>query len=287
MNPPNVPDNLPVRTQFMIFTLFGDFILPETDRIWTGSLLHLMGLLDVSERAVRSTLSRMSRKGWIRSQKHGRRSMYILTPRGRALLEAGQARIFEPPLDNWNGRWYLVVYSLPEKRRRKRHALRKQLTWLGFGNLAPGTWISPHDRNASLAGLFEEMGVEKFVEQFAGKHLGPSETASLITRCWDLESLEKQYGDFIERYRSGYADALHRSQNGNPLNSGDCFVRRFWLTHEFTSIPNMDPNLPPELLPEEWAGFQARSLLNAYRSLLEAPAFEYVREVMNGGNGSP
>lgn len=282
-----VADKLPVRTQFIVFTLFGDFILPNGGKIWTSSILRLLGLLDISERAVRSTLSRMSRKGWIRAKRHGRRSEYVLTPRGQALLEAGRERIFEPLLEDWDKNWFLVVYSLPEKRRKKRHALRKQLSWLGFGNLAPGTWISPHNRSRELEALFTDMAIRPYVEQFAGLHLGPSSARDLVHRCWDLPTLEKQYQDFIQRYGPRYEADRAAVDSGEAGEPEEHFVNRFWMTHEFTSVPYLDPNLPVELLPEAWAGFQARELLENYRQLLGESTSRYVRDVMNGECGSP
>ena len=55
------PQTPSIRTQFLVFTLFGEYILPRGGSIWTSSLLSLLERLDVSERAARNTLSRMSR----------------------------------------------------------------------------------------------------------------------------------------------------------------------------------------------------------------------------------
>jgi DNA-binding transcriptional regulator PaaX len=40
---------------------------------------------------------------------------------------------------------------VPEIRREVRDHVRKQLAWLGFGPLAPSTYISPHDRLRQVA----------------------------------------------------------------------------------------------------------------------------------------
>jgi hypothetical protein len=85
------------RAQFLILTLFGDYILPRGGTIWTTSLLALLDLLGVGERAARSALSRMSGRGWLVARKQGRRSQYTLTAQGRTLLEQGERRLFEPP----------------------------------------------------------------------------------------------------------------------------------------------------------------------------------------------
>jgi phenylacetic acid degradation operon negative regulatory protein len=281
------PSDLPVQTQFLIFTLFGDYVAERGGKIWTGNLLHLMGLLGVSERAVRSTLSRMTRKGWIRSKKYGRRSQYSLNRMGEVLLEAGQRRIFEPTFTEWDHEWHLVVYSLPEKKRRIRHALRTQLSWLGFGSLAPGTWISPHDRRSELKNLLTDLGVEPHVDVFCGPYLGPASAVELVQRCWDLSGLEEQYQEFIGRHRPMYLECLNLEREDSPLKSEECFVRRFWLMHEFQSFPLKDPNLPTALLPSDWSGFTARKLFDDYRRLLGTYANQYVDEYVQTDGATP
>jgi DNA-binding transcriptional regulator PaaX len=101
--------------------------------------------------AVRTVLSRMTRKGWLTAERLGTRSWYGLTPRGRKLLESGRERIYRPTSDaSWDGKWSVIVFSVPEARRRLRDALRVRLSWLGCGLLTSGAWISPHDVRAEV-----------------------------------------------------------------------------------------------------------------------------------------
>ncbi|MCP4362503.1 MAG: phenylacetic acid degradation operon negative regulatory protein PaaX [Chloroflexi bacterium] len=270
----------PVRTQFLIFTLFGDYIVPRGGKIWTGSLLHLMDVLGVSERAVRSALSRMRRKGWLETKRHGRRSQYALTPRGQTLLEGGGQRIFEPVMTEWDDKWHLVVYSLPGDKRGERHILRAQLSWLGFGSLAPGNWVSPRNRITELKRISNELDLEAYVQMFSGIYLGPSSVQSLVEQCWDLQGLANQYKTFIVRYQGEYAACQADQNNGRPLEPQTCFQRRYWFTQKFQSFPLKDPNLPTVLLPDDWIGFRGRQLFEAYRQLLSRMANQFVDEVM-------
>jgi phenylacetic acid degradation operon negative regulatory protein len=276
------PSRASIRTQFLIFTLFGDYVLPRGGTIWTGSLLHLLGLLEVSERAARSTLSRMLRKGWLIARKQGRRSQYSLTARGWALLEEGGRRIFEPRFTDWDGLWHLVSYSLPEDKRDLRHALRQRLAWLGFGPLASGTWLSPHDRKAEVESACRELGVDAHVEIFAGMHQGLSADQALVRRCWDLSAVEGHYREFIARYAREYQDARAWPSGRPALSPEQCFVRRFWLTHDFQKFPRQDPNLPTELHEPDWIGYTARDLFEGYRRLLGEYANAYVDAVLAG-----
>lgn len=267
-----------VRTQFLIFTLFGDFVRARGGSIWTSSLLSLLKQLGVGERAARNALSRMSRRGWLVARKEGRRSQYSLTPRGWALLLQGEKRIFEAPLKEWDGMWHMVVVSLPEAKRRLRRIFRTRLGWLGFAALAPGTWISPHERKAEVLAMCNELNIRDHVEVFAGMHLGPSQDQDLVKQCWDLPKLERGYRDFLKRFEKDYEKC--RNNGKEPPTPQACFVQRFWLTHHFQTFPREDPNLPAALLPADWIGFRAHQLFDDYHRLLEAPANQFVDEVV-------
>lgn len=268
-------------TQFLIFNLFGDYILPRGGRIWAGSLLHLLDLLGVSERAARSTLSRMKQEGWFTTAKHGRESQYILTDAGRAICEQGNQRIFEPPVMEWDGCWHLVVYSLPEGKRALRNELRTKLIWYGFGRLAPGTWISPHNWDTELRPILTTLGIENHVEMFSGQHHAASEQ-QMIHRCWDLSQLAQDYQTFLARYQPEYETLKIDVENGriHPTPT-DCFIRRFWLTYAFQTFPLHDPNLPAQLLPADWPGHTARYLFHAYRHLLNSYITDFLQEILS------
>jgi phenylacetic acid degradation operon negative regulatory protein len=266
----------------LIFTLFGEYVLERGGTIWTANLLQLMDMLGVGEQAVRSTLSRMTRKGWFAPQKQGRRSQYSLTSRGYDLLQRGKRRIFEQIVTEWDGKWHMIVYSLPEKKRHKRHALRTQLRWLGFGRLAPGTWISPHDPSTEIEDVLAGLKIAPYVEHFAGEFLGTTANERLIYRCWNLEGLETQYRAFIDCFMPQFQKCQAQANERQPMDPADCFVRLFWLTHEFQSFPLKDPNLPVALLPHDWIGFAARKLFEDYHEFLASHARAFVDDVVTG-----
>ena len=57
-------------------------------------MLDALGRLDVEERAARQALARTSAEGLLVSERHGRRTAWALTERGRELLTEGTARIY-------------------------------------------------------------------------------------------------------------------------------------------------------------------------------------------------
>jgi phenylacetic acid degradation operon negative regulatory protein len=269
-----------IRTQFIIFNLFGDYVNPRSASVWTSGIVDVLGVLGVSERATRSTLSRMKAKGWLSAQKTGRRSMYQLTPRGRALLEEGTRRIFGPAPTEWDGCWHIVVYSLPQQLRAKRHDLRTRLSWLGYGMLEPGTMVAAIPRSSEVSALVEELNVQDYVHFFTRAHLESRDDHAIVARCWDLQQMNRRYSHFVNRFRSEYESLLAEQNSVGTLTPDESFVNRFWLTYEFSSFPRQDPNLPPELLPGDWCGREAGELLHAYRALLREPAQSYVNHAL-------
>jgi len=274
-----------LQTQFIIFILFGDWIAPRGGQAWTAGLLHMLQLLGVSQPAARSTLSRMAHKGWLKSRRNGRHSRHVLTEKGKRLLDEGGQRIFEPRKHDWDRRWHLAVYSLPESKRKLRNDLRKRLTFLGFGPLERGTWISPNDRRLEVEAMLDDLGARKYVQLFSGIELVDGEQHSIIQRCWDLQTLNRRYAEFIARWEPELEKVRRALASGRGLAAERCFVQRFWIVQEYSAFPQLDPNLPAALLPRGWLGDKAAGVFSAYSSLVNEPASRFVDAMLRGPNG--
>jgi phenylacetic acid degradation operon negative regulatory protein len=268
-------------SQDMVFTLYGDYVRHRGGEAWIGSLIELMGLFGLSEQAVRSTLSRMSRKGWLTRSRSGRHSFYAQTPKLLVLLEEGAQRIFYPRHDPWDGQWYLLTYSIPEAKRSLRRRLRQRLLWLGFGALHQATWISPRDLRREVEEVVYSLNIDPYVEFFTAKHRGFSTDQEIVAQCWNLKQLNDYYAGFITRYRPSFEEHRDRLLAGNELVPAECFGQRFMLVHEYRFSPYVDPNLPLELLPDGWLGPEAAQLFQRYHDLLSEGAEVFVDEVLD------
>lgn len=275
------------RPQDLIFTLFGEYLLHRPEPVWVGHLIALLQPFGLSEGAVRTVLSRMARKAWLEGERRGRRAYYRLTGKGRDLLEEGESRIHHPPTDQaWNGRWYLLAYSIPEEQRHLRDRLRVRLAWLGFGSLGNGLWISPHEVGPQVAALAEDMGIEEHLERFEARHDGPGDAHRLVHQCWDLDEINGRYEAFLQRWTPRLDDLRSRAEDGGT-DPEAAYVLRFQLIHEFRAFPLEDPYLPPSLLPEGWLGGRAGELVESIHALSREPADEYVDGILRDqGNAS-
>src|SRR5262245_14480442 len=134
---------LPERSQSarsLLLTLLGEYVLPAGTPAWTTAFVGVLGGLGVEATAARQALARTASAGWLAAERDGRRTRWRLTEAGTQLLSDGARRIygFAPSTAAWDGRWLVLLVSVPERRREARHALRTRLAWAGFGSPAAG-----------------------------------------------------------------------------------------------------------------------------------------------------
>jgi len=267
--------------QQVVLTLYGDYILHLGGEIGIDTLIKLLANFDLSQQAVRSAISRMSRKGLIKVRRVGRRSYYSLTSHGRTLLTEGARRIFKRKTTKWDGNWNIVTYSIPEKTRETRDIFRRELAWLGYGPLSEATWVSPYDMTKEVNELAEKLNIRDCVQIFSAKQVGSVNPKSIINWGWDLDKIHEKYRNFVQKYQNKLKDHQKRLEAGEVIEPSECFVERFHLIHEYRRLPFYDPDLPIELLPDNWLRPQAANLFNEYHDLLARKANEYFDDSFN------
>lgn len=271
--------NSAVRPQAMVFTLYGDYIQHRGDEIWVGTLIKLFLQFGLSEQSIRSALSRMSQKGWLRMRRVGSKSYYGLTDKGKRLLAEGAQLIYHGRQDKWDGQWHILTYSIPEEKRDTRNRLRKELSWLGYGMLNNATWICSRDPGRDLERVIDSLKIGQYVETFTAVHNGHSNDKDLVSRCWDLDSINKEYARFLSKYKTRFETYNRDAASGKHIEPNECFVERFMLIHDYRKFPFIDPDLPVELLPEGWLGSEAAALFREYHRLLADKANEFFDSV--------
>jgi phenylacetic acid degradation operon negative regulatory protein len=270
-----------VRPRSAMLTLYGDYVLNKGGEIGIGSLVKLLSNFGLSEQAIRSAVSRMCRSGLLKVKRTRRKSYYSLTSEGRSLLTEGAQRIFRRKEYHWDGNWNIVTYSIPERMREARDSLRLELSWLGYGTLCDSTWISPYDLTKEVKNLLKRLNIEKYVLIFSARHQSGTDPREIVSRCWDLSKIHQKYADFLTEYQPKLEGHLKRLQTGETIEPSECFVARFNLIHEYRKLPFFDPDLPLELLPENWLRPQAAALFDKYHASLTEKANEYFNSVSN------
>jgi phenylacetic acid degradation operon negative regulatory protein len=273
--------SLTPRHQQLIVTIFGLYARAEGDALPVAALVRLMGELGVEAAGVRSSVSRLKRRGVLEGKKEDGVASYGIVPGRIDMFAEGDTRIFSPSRSAVNDKWLLVVFSIPETLRAKRHILRSELTRMGFGSVTSGVWIAPERTWARAKQQLDRLGLEPYLDFFSAEHLSPLELARKVATWWDLEALDSMYADFIAKYEGLKVKWDGRQGDPSEDTVHDAFADYVPMITEWRRLPYKDPGLPAELLPSDWKGMLAEELFGDLHRLLRSPARDYVRRVMS------
>lgn len=226
-------------SNFVDFVLFETKLFEEfaTDPLALRSLrltlrkIHkVAGLTSIKER---NAIYNARKAGWIK--KDG-----TLTKEGREKLN--QILPFYQRPRKWDGKWYLVIFDIPEKIKFKREILRGKLKKLGFGQLQASVWLSPFNYLNNILEIIKFYKLEPYVILSETDKLGQEGSRPLAQRVWKLNKINTKYKEFIQKY--------------SPLKE----YSKFELEVDFFSILRKDPQLPFDLLSPEWKGEEVHTL---------------------------
>ena len=179
-------------------TIYGLYARESGGWLSVASLIRLMGGLGADQAAVRSSISRLKQRGILEPVRVGGAAGYALSPRGREILAEGDRRIFGRPRARLADGWLLAVFSVPERERGRRHALRSRLSWLGFGTVSAGVWIAPARLADETTEVLARYGLSGYVDLFKAGYLAFGDVREQVGRWWDLDRLERLSQEFLD-----------------------------------------------------------------------------------------
>ncbi|MDM3872509.1 phenylacetic acid degradation operon negative regulatory protein PaaX [Porticoccus sp. W117] len=272
----------PMRAGSLIVTLFGDTISQHGNRVWLGSVINALEPFGLNQRLVRTAVYRLMQDDWLCSTQVGRKSFYSFTETGLRHYQKAARRIYAPEYSSQDGDWLFVHQNnLPEK---QRELLRKELHWLGFGNLFPGVMAKPGADRLSLDETLKELGLQQQVVVMRSQpddQASAQQLKSRVYACWNLEQLEQQYRAMYDVF----SPLLERLNSGDSLVPEAAFQLRTLLIHDYRRLLLKDAELPESLLPEHWVGRQVYSLVADIYRHIQQGSESYVMEALETTDG--
>ncbi len=212
----------------------------------------------------RGTLSALIKEGLIqksedRSQKievNGETSgnSYSLTEKGFLAL-CLEFPFFRFLRQNWDGKWRVISYEIPESQREIRDRLRREMQGWGLGPWHRSFWLTPHPVIETLRELISQKPEEKLIQAFESDHiLGDREI--LIEKVWMRSNLDKTYRELFKKWHTILSSTQEKPEK----------LRQ--VVNEYITILRHDPGLPPELLGQSWIGFEGYNIFKEIRSIL-------------------
>lgn len=112
----------------------------------------------------KNAAGRLVMKGYARWEEMDGKKYLRITDAGRKAIAFEQAKVaLKNQKKKWDGRWRMVVFDVPEKRRKVRWRLCATMREVGFARLQDSVWVYPYDCEDFIALLKTELKVGKDV----------------------------------------------------------------------------------------------------------------------------
>lgn len=143
----------------------------------------------------------------------------------------------------WDKKAYFIFYDVPEKYRRARDVFRSFLEKLRCGQVQASVWAIFYNPIGLLSKFQGEKRIPGSIIVSClgqGGYISGETLEEFAARIFRLEKLNARYKEFVEKYKG-----LKKVEN------------KFKLAFDFYSVLTDDPQIPFELLPDDWSGDKA------------------------------
>jgi phenylacetic acid degradation operon negative regulatory protein len=257
-----------VRARSAVFDVYGDHLAARGYWAPVSAVITLLETCHIAPPATRTAVSRLTAQGWLeRESRHGARG-YAATQAARDRLSEASARIYREGPADWDGRWHVVVTDRPGDRG-QRDRVTATLGYLGYGRMAPQTWLAAR-ANPELAASLDSLDIG--YTDFTTSDLADPE--DLVTRTWDLTELAHSYRSFVSD------TAQLRDEIASSWAPAQAYAVRTALVHRWRKFLFLDPALPTQVLPADWPGQPARELFLDVAGTLSPAARIFVSDAL-------
>lgn len=262
--------------QHLLITLLGDYWFARDELLPSAALVDLLAEFGANENASRQAMRRLTQRGLLAQGKQGRTTYYGIPGDivANQRLRLARAVTFGSDYEDWDGHWTVVSFSIPESDRDVRRLLRNGLKNMAFGDLQDGLWISPYDRRADAVELLDELGVAQGHVMRATWMMRDGDR-NAIEEAFELSELATEYEAFITEYEPKLAGAA-----AEKIDRREALLLRTKLTNDWLAFRLSDPELPADLLPEDWPRPRARQVFLALYDRLGPGAAAHVRHIV-------
>lgn len=266
------------RVPSLIVTIWGDALAPFGNEFWLSTILRLLAPFRVNERAVRTGVFRLHRGGWLQPRAIGRRSRYRLTAAGAEGFERAFHRVYDPPFPPWNGTWEGVIAGADVGGPAARKRLRDELAWAGYGRFGTGVFLRPARGDGAATRIAQALRLSEAMTAFTARDPPDPALPGLRERAevvWSLTALGGEYRRFLARF-GGVVAAFER----RTIDAEQTFVVRTLLVHAYRRVRLRDPQLPREVLADDWPGADAYALARTLYRATRPGADQLVHDVL-------
>ena len=155
----------------------------------------------------------------------------------------------------WDGKWRILSYEIPERKRELRDRLRREVAGWGLGPWHRSFWVTPHPIIENLRSLVKGNEEEQYIQAFEADH-SFGDTEVLIEKVWGKSELDKKYRELFKKWH----DILAQEEQK--------IIKLKTIIGAYVEVLRQDPGLPKELIGEKWIGYEAFTIFKEIRTIL-------------------
>ena len=231
------------------------FLLSDTNFKSVAFSQDLQNILDLSfNQKTKNSLSSLLKEKMI--EKGEGVNEYKLTESGFADL-CLKFPFFRFLKTDWDGKWRIISYEIPEKKRELRDRLRREMQGWGLGPWHRSFWLTPHPIIVNLRQLTSNREEEQYIQAFEADHSFGAQKI-LIDKVWETANLDKKYRELFKKWHEVLSREITKQEKLRIV------------IDEYVTLLKEDPGLPKELVGESWIGFEAYNIFNEIKGILLA-----------------
>lgn len=142
------------------------------------------------------------------------------------------------PGKKWDRRWRAIIFDVPEKRRRERRLLRQKLKENNFVQIQKSVYLSPYPFLKEFKKLTTRVNLRDYLRFIEIAKIDKEK--ELVYQSFHLDRIENDYQKLLAIIK------LYKQKKIKIKNN--------WLNLAFFKIKSKEPQIPKELLPNNWIG---------------------------------
>jgi len=175
----NNPNTFKILAEWLKDFAFDAAGAAEAFLLSAGSSRLMMRRMRLNSREYQSAIYSLKKSGYI---KRTNEDQFLITPKAIKKIRMLKVEESDWRQKEWDGRWRIVVFDIPEPKRRERNILRSLLKRKGFIGLQNSVFISPYADFNQLALIRRDLKIEKYVSFFSADSAETDDDKALRVR---------------------------------------------------------------------------------------------------------
>lgn len=107
----------------------------------------------------------LKKRGLIKIENLQNKEAVLLTPRGSKRILEIKCKMTDKKYRG-DGKWQMIIFDIPEKKRKWRDLLRDNLVFLGYKMLQKSIWVCPYNVERETENILREYFLDRYVKTF-------------------------------------------------------------------------------------------------------------------------